>query len=79
MLQYPPLSKDELQFVRQRQWKNFGSGQGDADFTDARAAAAIIRLAAGNFRLLQRLFMQIERIARINEIAAQTLVISNAS
>ena len=66
-----------------------GFGQDDADFTDARAAAAIIRLTAGNFRLLQRLFMQIERIARINEIAAineevvaaaaQTLVIGNAN
>lgn len=57
-------------------------------FTDARAAA-IIRLTAGNFRLLQRLFMQIERIASINEIAAitedvveaaaQTLVIGSAN
>lgn len=46
-------------------------------------------LTAGNFRLLQRLFMQIERIARINEIAAitedvveaaaQTLVIGNVN
>jgi DNA transposition AAA+ family ATPase len=87
--EYPPLSKDEMQFVLQRQWKKLGFGQDDADFTDARAAAAIIRLTAGNFRLLQRLFMQIERIARINEIAAineevvaaaaQTLVIGNAN
>jgi DNA transposition AAA+ family ATPase len=87
--EYPPLSKDEMQFVLQRQWKKLGFGQDDADFTDARAAAAIIRLTAGNFRLLQRLFMQIERIARINEIAAineevvaaaaQTLVIDNAN
>lgn len=87
--EYPPLSKDEMQFVLQWQWKKFGFGQDDADFTDARAAAAIIRLTARNFRLLQRLFMQIERIARINEIAAiiedvvevaaQTLVIGNAN
>ncbi|RBO55101.1 hypothetical protein DSD19_01280 [Rhodovulum sp. BSW8] len=78
-----------MQFVLQRQWKKPGFGQDDADFTDARAAAAVVRLTAGNFRLLQRLFMQIERIARINEIAAiteevveaaaQTLVIGNAN
>lgn len=87
--EYPPLSKDEMQFVLQRQWRKWGFGQDDADFTDDRVAAAIIRLTAGNFRLLQRLFMQIERIARINEMAAitedvveaaaQTLVIGNAN
>ena len=89
VLEYPTLSKDEMQFVLKRQWKKLGFGQDDDDFTDARAAAAIIRLKAGNFRLLQCLFMQIESIARINEIAAitedvveaaaQTLVIGDAN
>lgn len=76
-------------FDPQRQWRKLGFGLDDADFTDARAAAAIIGLIAGNFRLLQSLIMQIERITRINEnaaiteevigAAAQTLVIGNAN
>lgn len=55
------------------------------DFTDAQAIATITRITRGNFRLLERLFPQIERVMRINELdtitndvieaAASTLVI----
>ena len=55
------------------------------DFTDAQAIASITRITRGNFRLLERLFPQIERVLKINkldtitndviEAAASTLVI----
>jgi DNA transposition AAA+ family ATPase len=55
------------------------------DFTDAQAIAAIERITRGNFRLLERLFPQIARVLKINELetitddvieaAASTLVI----
>ena len=87
--EYPTLSKQEMQFVLSRHWKKLGLELDEADFSDIRATSAIIRLTSGNFRLLQRLFMQIERILRINEIAlisedvveaaAKTLVIGNAN
>lgn len=44
----------------------------DADFTDAQAVAVIVRMTGGNFRLLHRLFVQIERILRINGMNAIT-------
>ena len=55
------------------------------DFTDAHAIATIERITRGNFRLVERLFPQIERVLKINELdtitndvieaAASTLVI----
>lgn len=42
------------------------------DFTDARAVAAIERITRGNFRLLERLFPQIKRVMRINQLETIT-------
>ncbi len=53
-----------------RRWRQLGLGLNDADFTDAQAVAAIVR--GGNFRLVHRLFVQIERILRINGLSAVT-------
>ena len=69
---YAPLSKEELTFVLARHWKRLGQSLDIDDFSDAQATAAIARLTGGNFRLLQRLFLQIDRILRINQLAAIT-------
>ena len=55
------------------------------DFTDAQAIAAVERVTRGNFRLLERLFPQISRVLKINQLetitddvieaAASTLVV----
>jgi len=80
-----PLQGDELAFVLTRHWRQLGLSLDGADFTDAQASAAIARITGGNFRLLHRLFVQIERILKINglniitddvvEAARSTLVI----
>ena len=38
------------------------------NITDAEALAAIARVTGGNFRLVQRLFSQIERVLEINQL-----------
>ncbi|WP_047146806.1 hypothetical protein [Aquamicrobium sp. LC103] len=38
--------------------------------TDTQAVATIVRITGGNFRLVLRLFVQIERILRINGLKA---------
>jgi DNA transposition AAA+ family ATPase len=64
-------------------WHNLGRKLGwelsAADFTDAQAVATIARITGGNFRLLQRLFVQIERILRINELTVITDDVVNAA
>jgi DNA transposition AAA+ family ATPase len=84
---YRTLGRDELLFVLDRHWKRLGRTLDPEDFTDAQAIAAIERITRGNFRLLERLFPQIARVLKINELetitddvieaAASILVIGN--
>jgi len=69
---YRALTGEELSFVLTRHWRALGLDLDDADFTDAQAIASIARITGGNFRLLQRLFVQIERIMKINELSVVT-------
>lgn len=69
---YRPLTGDELTFVLNRRWHKLGIDLDPDDFTDAQAIAAIARITGGNFRLLQRLFTQIGRIMKINELTVIT-------
>ena len=46
---------------------------------DSETAAAIIRITGGNFRLLNRLLTQIERILEINELMVVTKVAVEAA
>ena len=69
---YRPLAGDELSFVLTRHWRSLGLTLDDADFTDTQAIASIARITGGNFRLLHRLFVQIERIMKINELTVIT-------
>ena len=63
---YRPLLRDELLFVFTRHWQRLGLQLDGADFTDAQAIASIARITDGNFRLLRRLFLQIERVVQVN-------------
>jgi DNA transposition AAA+ family ATPase len=66
------LQGDELVFVLTRHWQKLGITLDNADFSDTQAIVAITRIPSGNFRLLHRLFVQIERILRINELSVIT-------
>jgi len=65
---YQPLSTDELAFVLTRRWPKLGLHDSD-DFTTAEAIAAIARYTNGNFRLLDRLLAQAQRILQINQLS----------
>lgn len=69
---YRALGRDELLFVLDRHWTRLGKTLDPDDFTDAQAIAAIERITRGNFRLLERLFPQIQRVLRINQLETIT-------
>jgi DNA transposition AAA+ family ATPase len=69
---YRPLQGDELSFILTRHWRKLGLTLDEADFTDTQAIASIARITGGNFRLLHRLFVQVERILKINGLSVIT-------
>ncbi len=65
---YRPLTPAELTWVLTHHWQRLGLTLTADDFTDAEAVAAVARITGGNFRLVHRLFAQIERILQINDL-----------
>lgn len=70
--EYRPLTNDELRFVLDRHWRRLGLNLAPDDYTDAQAVAAVARITRGNFRLVERLFTQIDRIMKINDLHTLT-------
>jgi DNA transposition AAA+ family ATPase len=70
--EYRTLSADELVFVLQHHWSKLSLTLSADDFTDTEAIAAVARITSGNFRLVHRLFAQIQRIMEINNLSTIT-------
>jgi DNA transposition AAA+ family ATPase len=68
--QFRPLVAQELQVILEHKWRQLG-----LEFkleADVEAIAAIARTTGGNFRLIERLFAQTERILEINAMRVIT-------
>jgi DNA transposition AAA+ family ATPase len=65
---FKPLSSEEISFILQHKGQQLGMSLDLSDFTDIEAVATITRITGGNFRLLQRLLGQVERVMQINEL-----------
>ena len=70
--EFDKLSKDETQHILEYKWEELGLSIKLEDFSDYEAITSIIRITGGNFRLIQRLFSQIERILEINQLKTIT-------
>jgi len=70
--QYRTLGDDELAFVLTRHWAKLGLTLDLTDFTDTQAVAAVGRITRGNFRLVHRLFAQVARVMKINNLSVIT-------
>jgi DNA transposition AAA+ family ATPase len=70
--QFRVLSEEELRWLLQERWNHLGMHIRVDDFTDQEALAAIVRIPGGNFRVIHRLLMQVERILEINHLQTVT-------
>ncbi len=70
--EFRPLCQDELIFIMQNYLKKIGIIINCEDFTDNETMTAVIQTTRGNFRLLNRLFRQVARIMKINEVKTIT-------
>lgn len=58
------LAWEELHFVLERGWYKFGQTMDPEGFTGAQAIATTVRIARGNFRVIDRIFIQVRRGGR---------------
>jgi hypothetical protein len=70
--QFHVLSQDETRWLLQERWNHLGMHIQVDDFADQEALATIVRITAGNFRVIHRLLMQVERILQINSLHTVT-------
>ena len=76
---FKPLSVSEMRFILKEKWQSLNLPLDLSDFTDKEAVSAVVRITEGNFRLLQRLLGQIERIMEINELDVITKEVVDAA
>ncbi|HEY9768522.1 MAG TPA: hypothetical protein V6C71_08420 [Coleofasciculaceae cyanobacterium] len=76
---YRALSQSQMRFLLEHYWEHIDLSINPNDFTDAEAIAAITRITNGNFRLLNRLFRQIQRVIKINELNCITAEVVEAA
>lgn len=77
--QFLPLGGAELQGLIRHQSLQLGLGLELHDDTQANVLTSIVRITGGNFRLIERLFAQIERVAQINAVTTLTTELVTAA
>ncbi|CAI9386680.1 MULTISPECIES: AAA family ATPase [Bacillaceae] len=77
--EFDKLSKDETHHILEYKWEELGLSVKLEDFSDYEAITSIIKITGGNFRLIQRLFTQIERILEINKLETITTEVVEAA
>jgi DNA transposition AAA+ family ATPase len=77
--EYRPIGQEEMLFIFEHHWNKLGLELDRKNFADNEAIASIARITNGNFRLIHRLFSQIKRIMKVNELTAITKEVVEAA
>lgn len=70
--EFKTLSKDEMTFIIEHHLKHLGTKISIDNFSDYETLSTIVRITKGNFRVLARLFQQLERLMKINNLTTIT-------
>jgi Holliday junction resolvasome RuvABC ATP-dependent DNA helicase subunit len=70
--EFKPLSQEEMLFIISNYLTTLDIKIDPQDFTDQETITAVVQVTRGNFRLLNRLLKQIERIMKINMMKTVT-------
>ena len=73
------LSGDELRFVLAYQWQLLGLVYDADNAEDVAALTLAAQITRGNFRLIERLFAQVERILSVNQLRQVTPAVVEAA
>ncbi|WP_347553088.1 AAA family ATPase (plasmid) [Pseudalkalibacillus hwajinpoensis] len=77
--EYQKLSKDEMHHILEYKWDELGISIKREDFSDYEALTSIMKVTNGDFRLIHRIFTQIERILEINHLTSITTEVIEAA
>lgn len=77
--EFDNLSKDEIHHILEYKWSDLGIDLKLEDFSDYEAITSIIKITKGNFRLIHRLFAQIDRILKIHQLDTVTVEVVEAA
>lgn len=68
--EFKTLSKDEITFIIEHHLAQLGTEIKIDNFSDYETLNTIVRISKGNLRVLSRLFQQLERLIKINNITS---------
>jgi DNA transposition AAA+ family ATPase len=77
--EFRTLQSPEMLELLHREWRPRGIPASAEPWADDEGMAAIVRVTGGNFRLLDRLLRQIERVLRINKLGKVTRDVVDAA
>lgn len=77
--QFKNLGKSEVEFIIAKHFSKLGVSIDEGTFSDQEAVSTIIRMTNGNFRLINRLLKQSQRIMQVNCMTSLTTEIIEAA
>ena len=79
MHEFKALTVEEVMFIVERKWADLGCAFQKEDFADNESLATLVRMTHGNFRLIDRLLVQVQRILEVNNLSLITKEVIEAA
>ena len=77
--EFKAINKEEMKFLFEQKWQELGRQFDKETFVDVEAMNEIIKITHGNFRLINRIFDQMQRLMQINNLTVLTKELVDAA